>query len=95
MGEITTVGLDLAKNVFQVHAIDGTGKVLARRRLGRSEVLDWFCGLPPCLVARIRASAFWILAATSKPTLSAARPMLSSTGPMPEPETSLSCRPPA
>ena len=39
MDEITTVGLDLAKNVFQVHAIDGEGKVVIRRRLRRGEVM--------------------------------------------------------
>jgi transposase len=50
MGEITTVGLDLAKNVFQVHAIDGEGKVVIRRRLRRGEVMPFFEQLPRCLV---------------------------------------------
>jgi transposase len=50
MGEITTVGLDLAKNVFQVHAIDGEGKVVIRRRLRRVEVMPFFDQLPRCLV---------------------------------------------
>jgi transposase len=50
MGEITTVGLDLAKNVFQVHAIDGEGKVVIRRRLRRREVMPFFEQLPRCLV---------------------------------------------
>jgi len=50
MGEITTVGLDLAKNVFQVHAIDGEGKVVIRRRLRRVEVMPFFEQLPRCLV---------------------------------------------
>ncbi|WP_119681944.1 IS110 family RNA-guided transposase [Indioceanicola profundi] len=50
MQGVTTVGLDLAKNVFQVHAIDSAGKVLARRQLRRAEVLRFFSALPQCLV---------------------------------------------
>jgi transposase len=48
--EVVTVGVDLAKNVFQVHAIDADGKVLVRRQLRRAEVLKFFAALPPCLV---------------------------------------------
>ncbi|CAO3411724.1 transposase [Azospirillum oryzae] len=47
---VTTIGLDLAKNVFQVHGINGDGKVLVRRQLRRGEVLKFFQGLPACLV---------------------------------------------
>ena len=47
---VTTIGLDLAKNVFQVHGIDGDGKVLVRRQLRRGEVLRFFPRLPACLV---------------------------------------------
>jgi transposase len=50
MKEVTTIGLDLAKNVFQVHAVDRAGAVVARRALRRSQVLAWFAKLPPCLV---------------------------------------------
>jgi len=50
MGTITTIGLDLAKNVFQVHGIDGEGKIIVRRRLRRAEVMPFFEQLPPCLV---------------------------------------------
>jgi transposase len=50
MEQITTVGLDLAKSVFQVHCIGVTGEVLVRRRLRRSDVLRFFSALPPCLV---------------------------------------------
>ncbi len=39
MGEITTVGLDLAKNVFQVHGIDDEGNIMVGRRLRRADVL--------------------------------------------------------
>ena len=50
MEQITTIGLDLAKHVFQVHGIDAAGKVVVRKRLRRAEVLRFFDALPPCLV---------------------------------------------
>src|SRR5207249_7008482 len=50
MKEVTTIGLDLAKNVFQVHGVDRAGTVVVRRALRRSQVLAWFAKLPPCLV---------------------------------------------
>ena len=48
--DVVTVGVDLAKNVFQVHAISADGRVLVRRQLRRGEVLKFFTSLPPCLV---------------------------------------------
>jgi transposase len=48
--EITTVGLDIAKRVFQLHGVDAAGKAVLRRKLQRSEVLAFFKALPPCLV---------------------------------------------
>lgn len=48
--EVATVGLDLAKNVFQVHAIATDGAVLIKRKLRRTEVIRFFAGLAPCLV---------------------------------------------
>jgi transposase len=48
--KITHIGLDLAKNVFELHAIDGRHKVAAHRRLRRAQVLRHFAGLEPCLV---------------------------------------------
>jgi transposase len=48
--QITTVGLDLAKHIFQVHAVDAAGKVAARKRLRRGEVLPFFAGLSRCLI---------------------------------------------
>jgi transposase len=48
--KIATVGLDLAKNVFQLHGVDADGRVVVRRRLRRSEVIKAFTGTPPCLV---------------------------------------------
>jgi len=51
MSEIITVGLDLAKNVFQVHGADGTGRALLRKKLRRDQVLEFFGQLPACVVA--------------------------------------------
>jgi transposase len=47
---ITTVGIDLAKNVFQVHAVDARGNVALRKQLRRSEMSRFFANLPPCLI---------------------------------------------
>ncbi len=51
MAEMTTVGLDLAKNVFQVHGADASGRVVLRKRLRRDQVLGVFAQLPACGVA--------------------------------------------
>ena len=48
--QITTIGLDIAKNVFQVHGIDASEKVVVRKQLRRSQVLAFFKALPACLV---------------------------------------------
>ena len=48
--EITTIGLDLAKNVFQIHGVDATGQVVVRKSLRWSQMLPFFAKLPPCLV---------------------------------------------
>lgn len=50
MGPITTLGLDIAKSVFQVHAIDADGQVVVRRQLKRAQLLRFFGELPPALV---------------------------------------------
>jgi transposase len=50
MQTITTIGLDIAKSVFQVHRVDGSGQVVIRRQLKRRSVLAFFQKLPPCLV---------------------------------------------
>ena len=47
---ITTVGIDLAKNVFQVHGVDERGKASLRKQLKRAQVLPFFANLPPCLI---------------------------------------------
>lgn len=50
MNDVTMIGLDLAKNVFQVHGVDAIGDVVIRKQLRRSQVLPFFAGLDPCLV---------------------------------------------
>src|SRR5450631_3686414 len=50
MQTITTIGLDIAKSVFQVHGVDAGGQVLIRRQLKRRQVLAFFQKLPSCLV---------------------------------------------
>jgi transposase len=50
MQTIATVGLDIAKSVFQVHCVDANGSVVLRRQLKRRYVLVFFQKLPPCLV---------------------------------------------
>jgi len=48
--EITTIGLDLAKSIFQVHAVDASGTIVVRKALRRAQVLPFFAKLPRCLV---------------------------------------------
>jgi transposase len=50
MGEVSTIGLDIAKSVFQVHGVDSDGKVVFCKRVRRSKVLEFFAALSPCLV---------------------------------------------
>jgi transposase len=69
MQTITTIGLDIAKSVFQVHGVDADGQVIIRRQLKRRTVLTFFQKLPPlpgrhrslCLVAPLvtRAQSAW------------------------------------
>lgn len=53
--QISVVGLDIAKQVFQVHAADVDGRPVAQLKLRRAQVLDYFRALPPCLVGMRRA----------------------------------------
>jgi transposase len=50
MGQVITVGLDIAKHVFQVHGIDDQGVIVVRRKVRRSELLNFFRAIKPCLV---------------------------------------------
>jgi transposase len=48
--KITTIGIDLAKAVFQIHGVDGRGKVAVRKQLKRAEMSSYFANLEPCLI---------------------------------------------
>jgi len=48
--KITTIGVDLAKNVFQVHGVDERGKTVPRKQLRRAQVAAFFANLPPCVI---------------------------------------------
>ena len=50
MDVITTIGLDIAKNVFQLHGIDENGEVILRKTLRRAQMLAFFTKLPSCLI---------------------------------------------
>ena len=47
---VTTVGLDLAKQRFQVHGVDALGRVVVAKPIRRDKLLEFFASLPPCLV---------------------------------------------
>lgn len=51
MEEVNTIGLDLAKHVFQAHGASASGAVVFRKKLRREQVLSFFAGQPRCLVA--------------------------------------------
>ena len=50
LSAVTTVGLDLAKHVFQVHGVDASGRVVVAKAIRRNKLLEFFASLPPCLV---------------------------------------------
>jgi transposase len=50
MGQVVTIGLDLAKSVFQAHGVDAAGEIVIRRKLRRSQLLGFFARQPACLV---------------------------------------------
>jgi transposase len=61
MQSIATIGLDIAKSVFQVHGVDAAGHVVVRRQLKRQHVLAFFARLPPCLIGieACASSHYW------------------------------------
>jgi len=61
MGTVTTIGLDIAKSVFQVHGVDAAGGVVLRQRLTRSRMLKFFAQLPSCLIGieACASSHYW------------------------------------
>lgn len=50
MEKVSTIGLDIAKHVFQVHGVDAEGAIVVRRKLRRDDVATFFASLPPCLI---------------------------------------------
>lgn len=61
MEKITHVGVDLAKNVMQIHAVDAAGRVVVHKAIRRERFVSWFANLEPCLVAMEACSAahYW------------------------------------
>ena len=57
MQTIATIGLDIAKSVFQVHGVDAAGQMVVRRQLKRRQVLAFFAKLPPCLIGVVSVQA--------------------------------------
>ena len=65
METIKTIGLDIAKSVFQVHGVDGGGRIVVRRRLTRSRMLPFFAKLPPCVLSASRPATTPIIGRAS------------------------------
>lgn len=61
MKDITTIGIDLAKNTLQLHGVDSKGKVVLRRSLRREQMVPLFANLPSCLVGMeaCASSTYW------------------------------------
>src|SRR3712207_659733 len=59
--QVSTIGLDIAKHLFQVHGADAQGRPVLKRRLAREKVLEFFANLPPCLVGleACAAAHYW------------------------------------
>ena len=50
MGEVSTIGLDIAKSIFQIHGVDVDGAVVIRKRISRAKLLEFFATLPACRI---------------------------------------------
>jgi len=61
MGNVVTIGLDIAKSVFQVHGVDAAGEIVIRRKLSRGRVMRFFESLPRCLIGieACSSSHYW------------------------------------
>ena len=59
--EISTIGIDLAKEVFQIHAVDARGNVVLKKKLKRKEMVTFFANLTPCLIGMEACSSshYW------------------------------------
>ncbi len=51
MSEVSTIGLDIAKHVFQAHGVDASGRVVFRKKITRSKLMEFFASQPRCVVA--------------------------------------------
>jgi transposase len=75
MGEVTTIGLDVAKHVFQVHGVDAEGATVLRKQLRRAQVLAFFSRLPGCVVGMEACATAKLLGARVACAWSRRRPM--------------------
>ena len=84
MNKLSVVGLDLAKNVFQVHGINTEGEVIVRKQLRRSEMRKYFARLEPCLIGMEACGGahFWSRE-LSRPSLTVAANAVAVRTPMP------------
>ena len=59
--QVSTIGLDIAKNVFQIHGVDAKGRAVMRKRLRRGQLTDFFANLPACVIGMesTRGAHFW------------------------------------
>ena len=80
MTKITTIGLDLAKNVFQVHGVDAEGRVGVARQLRRKQVLAFFAKLPPCLVGIEACGSAHYWARVARRPLAVGQPSIALAG---------------
>jgi hypothetical protein len=100
MQAVTTIGLDIAKSVFQIHGVDSAGNVIVRRQLKRRYVLPFFQKLPPCLIG-IEAcasshhwySGFWLALLQAWQCHSNATDATGSTERLPRSEASAGAEP--
>ena len=77
--KVTTIGIDLAKDVFGLHGVDGSGRVAFKKRLVRSRLLEFMSQLPPCLVGLEACSSahYWAIANGAVLALSTTRRVMS------------------
>src|SRR5258705_12704544 len=78
MQTITTIGLDIAKSVFQVHGVDAAGELVIRRQLKRRQVLAFFQKLPPCLIGieACASSHYWSRSPNQRTGIISSHPIL-------------------
>ena len=65
MGEVSTIGLDITKSVFQVHGVDDDGTVVVRKRVSRAKVLEFFLGLCRLALLALKRAQVPIIGAVS------------------------------